>query len=106
MIARSAGRPRVLLGRDLSSGGMRVENGAGLPPGAELQLALHSHAGEVPLVLRARVLRTEPNGEAALAFEDLSTAQRAVLVKILFEVGGAEGPALVSEVLEPSARLE
>ena len=102
VIARGAGRPRVLLGRDLSVGGMCVENAAGLTAGDELELALHSHAGEVPLVLRARVLRTNPNDEAALAFEELSTAQRAVLDKILFEVGGSVGPALVSELLEPS----
>jgi hypothetical protein len=106
VIARGVGRPRVLLGRDLSAGGMRVENGAGLVPGDELQLALHSYAGEVPLVLRARVLRTEPSGEAALAFVDLSLAQRVVLDKILFEVAGGDGPALVSELLEPSPRLD
>jgi hypothetical protein len=85
---------------------MRVENGAGLVPGDQLQLALHSYAGEVPLVLRARVLRTEPSGEAALAFVDLSLAQRVVLDKILFEVAGGDGPALVSELLEPSPRLD
>jgi hypothetical protein len=106
VIARGAGRPRVLLGRDLSLGGMRVENAAGLAAGDELQLALHSHAGDLPLVLGARVLRTEVNGQAALEFVALGAAQHAALEKILFEVGGGDGPALVSEVLEPSPRLE
>ena len=106
VIARGAGRPRVLLGHDLSLGGMRVENAAGLTAGEELQLALHSHAGEVPLVVRARVLRANEVGDAALEFLGLGPAQRLALEKILSEVGGAgEGSALVSEVLEPSPRL-
>jgi len=106
VIARGAGRPRVLLGHDLSLGGMRVENAAGLTAGEELHLALHSHAGEVPLVVRARVLRAGEAGDAALEFLALGPAQRVALEKILSEVGGAgAGPALVSEVLEPSPRL-
>jgi hypothetical protein len=102
VIARGAGRPRVLLGRDLSLGGMRVEKAAGLAAGEELQLALHSHAGEVPLVLRARVLRTGEAGDAALEFLAVSPFQRVALEKILSEVSGGEAHALVSEVLEPS----
>jgi hypothetical protein len=105
VVARGAGRPRVLLGRDLSLGGMRVENAAGLAAGDELQLALHSHAGDVPLVVSARVLRTGEAGDAALAFVGLAPAQRVALEKILFELGAGQGPALVSEVLEPSPRL-
>jgi hypothetical protein len=105
VIARGAGRPRVLLGRDLSPGGMRVENAAGLAAGDELQLALHSQLGDVPLVLGARVLRTGPAGDAALEFVGLGAAQRAALEKMLCELGGGEGPALVSEILEPSSRL-
>jgi hypothetical protein len=101
VIARGAGRPRVLLGRDLSLGGMRVENAAGLAAGDELQLALHSHSGDVPLVLGARVLRTGAAGDAALEFVGLAAQQRAALEKIVFELGGGEGPALVSELLEP-----
>jgi hypothetical protein len=105
VIARGAGRPRVLLGCDLSAGGMRVENAAGLAAGDELQLALHAQGGDVPLVVGARVLRTGPTGDAALEFVELSQAQRSALEKILGEVGGA-GSALVSELLEPAPRLE
>ena len=104
VIARGAGSPRVLIGRDLSAGGMRVENAAGLRPGEQLELALHSQAGDVPLVLRATVLRTSVSGEAALEFTPLSSHQRAALEKLLSRLGGAGGPALVSEVLEPAPR--
>jgi hypothetical protein len=105
VIARGAGRPRVLIGRDLSAGGMRVENAAGLEVGDELELALHSQVGGVPFVVRARVLRTAESGEAALAFAELSAGQRLALDKLLFELGTGGGPAVVSEVLEPAPRL-
>ena len=104
VIARGAGAPRVLLGRDLSAGGMRVENGAGLRPGEELQLALHSQSGDVPLVLGASVLRVDPSGGAALAFSALSGSQRIALDKLLSRLG-SEGDPVVSELLEPSPRL-
>ena len=99
VIARGRGLPRVLLGRDLSVGGMQVENAIGLTAGEELQLALHSQAGDVPLVLRARVLRTGAGGKAALVFPALSENQQLALEKMLSEL--AEGLAVVSEVLEP-----
>ena len=106
VIARGAGGPRVLLGRDLSAGGMRVENAAGLRAGDELELALHSQAGDLPLVLRAAVLRIGPAGDAALTFGALSSGQRLALEKLLFRLGGGDGPTVVSEVLEPALRLE
>ncbi len=106
VIARGSGRPRVLLGRDLSAGGMQVENASGLSAGDELELALHSQSGGAPLVLRASVLRTNGPGEAALAFSALSDGQRVALEKLLFELGAsADGPSVVSEVLEPAPRL-
>jgi c-di-GMP-binding flagellar brake protein YcgR len=105
VIARRAGSPRVLLGRDLSAGGMCVENAAGLSAGEELELALHSQTGDAPLVLRASVLRSSASGEAALAFPALSSGQRLALEKLLFQLGGGDGPTVVSEVLEPALRL-
>jgi hypothetical protein len=107
VIARGAGRPRVLLGRDLSAGGMRVENAQGLAVGDSLQLALHSHAGEVPVVVAARVLRVGEAGDAALAFVDLTPAQIDALAKTMAELSrGDDGAPFVSELLEPSPRLE
>jgi hypothetical protein len=99
VIAGGPGSPRVLLARDLSAGGMQVENAAGLAPGQELQLALHSQAGDVPLVLRGRVLRCNARGEAAFSFVSPSEAQRGHLERLLASLPAADAP-VVAEILE------
>ncbi len=105
VIARGAGRPRVLIGRDLSSGGMRVDHANGVREGDELELALHSQAGEIPLVVTARVLRVDEATGAALQFVGLTAGQRGALQKMIWELGEGEGAPFVSELLEPSPRL-
>jgi hypothetical protein len=62
----------VLLGRDISPDGMRVETQPGLAPGESLQLAICAGAGEPPIAVRARVLRNDGPAGVALRFEDLS----------------------------------
>jgi c-di-GMP-binding flagellar brake protein YcgR len=99
VISQGAGRPRVLLGRDLSAGGLSVQNAQGVQKGAELELALHSYAGEVPLVVSARVLRVGDAGEAALQFVNLSDGQRVALQKMVFELGDGDGLPFVSEIV-------
>jgi hypothetical protein len=89
VIARGAGAPLVMLGRDLSSTGIRVATGRALAVGDALQLALHLGGG-VPLVVRADVVRAVAEGEWALAFRALDPAQRA---RIEAEVGA--GSALL-----------
>jgi hypothetical protein len=89
----------VLLARDLSAGGMQVANAAGLVPGEELQLALHSQAGDVPLILRGRVLRCTAEGEAAFAFLAPSGPQRGHLEKLLASLPAVDAP-VVAEILE------
>jgi hypothetical protein len=101
-VAGGPGQPRVLLARDLSSGGMQVENAADLVKGAELQLALYSQAGEVPLVLRGRVVRCDARGEAAFEFVAPSAAQRDHLEQLLASLPAVDAP-FVAEVLEQRA---
>jgi hypothetical protein len=98
VIAQGAGRPRVLLGRDLGAGGMSVSGAQGLAAGDELRIALHSQAGDVPLVLRARVLRCDERGEAAFAFLDPGEGERACLEKILASLLAPDAP-VVAELL-------
>jgi hypothetical protein len=62
----------VLLGRDISPDGMRVEPQPGLAPGEALQLAICAGAGEPPIAVRARVVRNDGPSGVALRFEDLS----------------------------------
>jgi hypothetical protein len=102
VIARGSGRPRVLIASDISSGGMRVENAAGLQVSDELQLALHGNPGDVPLVMRARVLRIATNGGAALVFDGPSETQRDQLEKLLARLPEVELPVL-AEIVEPDA---
>ena len=102
LIARGEGSPRVLLGRDLSHTGLRVESRTSLAIGARLQLALHA-GGSVPLVLFAEVVRNAPDGSSALRFCALADSQRERIDELLAELPaphGAEGCSLLVSQLE------
>jgi hypothetical protein len=64
VIALGDDAPRVVIAGDLSLGGMRLDSGARLVPGQTVRLALHVHAGEVPLVVQAAVVRATPTARA------------------------------------------
>ncbi len=103
VIARGAARPRVLLGRDLSLGGMRVDPDPDLAPGADLQVALHVRPGAIPLVLRGRVERDDGPRGLFVRFVGLDRARRDYLEGMLgalpsLEQGEGRG-VVVSEVL-------
>jgi hypothetical protein len=61
---------RVLVGRDLSVGGMRVERNPELQVGDRLHLAIYGAAGEEPSLVWASVTRHEGNA-TALTFDPL-----------------------------------
>lgn len=96
VIALGDGAPRVLIGRDLSLGGMRIESGTRLVPGQTVRLALHVRAGEVPLVVEAEVVRADADG-AGLRFEPLPEASRDYLARMLDAL-----PALAAPAATPS----
>jgi len=83
---------RVLIGRDLSIGGMRVAPNETLRVGAEIRLALYAREGEVPLVVRARVVRNDPEHGAALRFEELGVAVQEQLRKVTHDLPVLETP--------------
>ena len=62
---------RVLIGRDLSAGGMRVDRQPELVVGARLRLALYDTTRDTPVVVTASVLRDDGTGGVALRFEDV-----------------------------------
>ncbi len=72
----------VLLGRDLSIGGMRVEYHPNLRLGDLLQLALYVSPREEPLVVKARVVQDAGSG-LGLAFEGVDPELAARLERVV-----------------------
>jgi hypothetical protein len=103
VIALADGAPRVVIGRDLSLGGMRIEAGAPLEPGQRVRLALHVRAGEVPLVVQAEVVRTDESG-AGLRFDSLSDSSREYLGRMLGALPALTAPAEAAD--EPRVLAE
>jgi hypothetical protein len=68
---------RALVGRNLSTGGMLVEQNLELRLGDEATLAIFGRDGEDPLEVRARVVRDDENGMALQFFDvDPDDAER------------------------------
>jgi hypothetical protein len=93
---------RVLIGRDLSVGGMRVERAPNLAVGQRFQIALHVAAGQTPLVLNADVLRDDGERGFAVRFSDVDEASARYLAKMVGSLPVlADGEGIVvSEIVE------
>jgi c-di-GMP-binding flagellar brake protein YcgR len=97
---------RVLLCRDISLGGMRVESNDSLVPGDDLLIAVHAKARTEPLVVSARVTRDDgPNG-LILEFHDLSNENEVNLRNMVERLPSnetsdeTESDPVVSEIVE------
>lgn len=102
---------RVLLGRDISAGGMRVEPHDDLEAGQVLRLAVYGAPGEAPVMVRARVVRNDGPAGVGLQFEGLAPAAARRIEALMAQLPqveplqGGEGDALgsvVSRVLDES----
>jgi hypothetical protein len=96
---------RILMGRDISLGGMRVDPDPRLRPGETLDLAIHVQGREKPLVLGARVHRIDGERGVVLRFLGVpgETARELtdLLAKLpLIDPVDGNGGILVSEILE------
>jgi hypothetical protein len=104
---------RVLVGRDLCAGGMRIAATSSVAVGDVLRVALHGGTQSEPLVVLASALRDDGDDGLVLTFDDLSETQREQLDKIIagglpvhanndaLEDAAAMGEAIVvAEVLE------
>lgn len=108
VIALGVEAARVLLGRDVSLGGMRVEPHPDVCLEDELSIALHIRAREKPLVLNARVARNEGEQGLVLQFVDLTEDARTYLKRMVTFLpilanreGSDEGAGvIVSEILQ------
>jgi hypothetical protein len=98
---------RVLMGRDLSRGGMRVDPNPLLAVGMNLRLAVHAETRETPLVLNAIVMRDEGEQGLMLRFQDLSAELSRYLdyvihaLPLVIDDDDDEG-CLITELLEAS----
>jgi hypothetical protein len=103
VIARGPDRPRVLIGQDLSLGGMRISDPEDFPTGTEVQIALHAGGALAPLVVGARVVRNDGAAGAGLVFVDLDETRREQLSKLIHAhapfIGPDGRPAVVSEIV-------
>ncbi len=98
---------RVLMGRDLSRGGMRVNPNPLLAVGMKLQLAVHAETRELPLILNAVVDRDDGELGLVLRFCDLSAEVSRYLdyvihaLPLVIDDDDDEG-CLITELLEAS----
>jgi len=99
---------RVLLGREISIGGMRVDRDALLRVGQDVRLALHVASLDAPLVVTARVHRDEGARGMVLRFHALSPDDTRHLTALLDALpaldpsAGSDSGVVVSEILEPA----
>jgi hypothetical protein len=111
VIALDVNATRVLMGRDISAGGMRVDPNPALSLGDEMQIAIHVRAREEPLVLTARVARDDGERGLVLQFCDLTDIERRYLdqmigwlpILAMREDREEDLGVIVSEILEPQA---
>lgn len=103
--------PQVVLGHDLSAGGIRIARQAGLTVGQRLALGLYGAAGAAPLVVEAEVVCDHGARGFGLVFAELEPEQRRQLEELVatltpIESLGSDGTArglVVSRVLETRA---
>jgi len=76
-------RSRVLMGRDLSAGGMRVEPLPDLAPGDRFRLAIYGPGHQDPTLVNAEVTRDDGESGMALRFLDVRADVAAALEKLV-----------------------
>ena len=93
---------RIMLARDLSLGGMRIDRDPQLEVGATLRMALHDPERQSPLELDAEVLRDDGEEGWALTFQRLSSEVETQLEKLIAKLpdhGGDFGQPVRARIL-------
>ena len=100
---------RVLVARDLSQGGMRVERFSGLEVGDRLHLAIYGAADHEPFLVWATVDRDDGANGLALVFDEVHPQLAAQLEKVVADLPSVESlhddearamGTVVTEILE------
>ena len=108
VVAEGQDGPVVLIGRDLSAGGMRIERIGFLKLGDRFRVALHGPVPGEPLVVHAEISRDDGDDGFALVFEGVDPATATELEKFVAclpdvesldagEIGGLG--AILSEIM-------
>jgi len=106
IISLGEGPARVLIGRDLSIGGMWVEATPWLELGNELRLALHARAGQQPVVVEACVDRGNSTDGFAVLFRNMTDdmlSQLTVMLDVLPDIdthGESNSRIVVTSIVE------
>jgi hypothetical protein len=108
VIALGTEAGKVLVGRDISLGGMRVDPHTELLLGDKLKVGLHLQAREKPLVVNAQVTRNDGDRGLVLQFRDLEEETATYLRSMISFLpilavpppGEEEAGLIVTEILE------
>lgn len=106
VLASGAEGSQVLLGCDLSIGGMRVRPEPSLAVDDELKIALYARMGLPSVMVKAVVVRKEPDGHLGLRFASVSNTvatrleQMIAALPPLVDSPRAKPGVIVSEILE------
>jgi CheY-like chemotaxis protein len=101
---------RVLVGRDLSVGGMRVETNPDIAIGDRLHLAIYGSPNEEPLLVWATAERSDDDHCLGLVFDELEDGVAAQLERLVVSLPAVESlndseteamGTVISEVLPP-----
>jgi hypothetical protein len=96
---------RTLVGRDLSSRGMRVERHTELALGNRVRLAIYAAVHDEPILVKAWVARDDGESGLALQFEEIDAMAKAKLENFIRSlppiesIGRQDGPVFLSEVV-------
>jgi hypothetical protein len=101
VIAAGAGISHMLIGRDLSSGGMRVRRDPDLELGDEIKLAIYGRPGQPAIMLKAVVTRDEGDDGLVLRFHDVPTSIAARLEQIVAELPTLPGERSAASPAQP-----
>jgi hypothetical protein len=110
VIAMAEAVSRVLVGRDLSCEGMRVDPHPKLSLGDHVRLAIYSAGDDEPFIIGASVIRDDGEAGLALHFEEMNNESEDRLKDLLESlplietIGSPDGAGVVfSEVLDPES---
>jgi hypothetical protein len=101
VLAAGSGISHLLIGRDLSSSGMRVRPEPDLELGDEIRLAVYGRPGQPAIMLKAVVFGDEGDDGLVLRFQDVPTSIAARLEQIVAELPTLPGESPAASSAQP-----